>query len=185
MKYSEATVSAYTGEGHDLQTIDLEDIKSTGDLIAALWELFPAEARDEDDEPDTDEMPPHVTLCGPEGFAVHLFTEKDRENSTEVEPVDSFDEIAEPWSNESDEDRREAMGEYLEDMGADDLSDFDEAYEGQYSSGAAFAEHKCEELGDVPEGFPSWIAIDWEQTWEGGLRFDYTITDSGHVFRNM
>lgn len=178
MKYSEATVSAYTGKGQDLQTIDLEDVKGTGDLIAILWDLFPAEARDED------EIPPHVTLCGPEGFAVHLFMVKEGAQG-EMEPVDSFDEIAEPWSNETDEDRREAMGEYLEDMGADDLSDFDEAYQGQYSSGAEFAEQTCKDLGEVPKDMPTWIAIDWEQTWEGGLRFDYTITDGGHVFRNL
>ena len=76
------------------------------------------------------------------------------------------------------------MGEYLDDMGADDLSDFDEAYRGQYADGAAFAEELAEQIGAVPHE-NTWICIDWDATWERNLRHDYHITDSGHVFRNL
>lgn len=185
-KYASATIDA--NDGTTVETIDLDGMTTEAELIGKLWELFPPDPIDPEDEdaeePDTDEMPEHVDLTNPQGFAVHLF-KKSTNGHTCWEPVASFDDIADAWSNEDDEDRREAMGEYLDDMGADDLSDFDEAYAGQYSSGADFSERLCEELGTVPKDFPSWVAIDWEQTWNGGLRFDYHITDSGHVFRNI
>ena len=179
MKYSTASIQAAHVDGGPVHTVDLEGMDLSA-LYAELWELFPLNGE------TCDEMPEHVALTNPEGFAVHLFQRPDQSrNSDHVDPLPSFDDILSAWSDESDDDRREAMGEYLDDMGADDLSDFDEAYQGEYGSGAAFAESLCEELGTVPEDFPSWIAIDWEQTWNGGLRFDYTITNSGYVFRNM
>lgn len=180
-KYSTATIDAHAGGG-PVSTFDIEG-KTLAELYAELREAFGNVDADEDGDTDPDEAPSNVTFSNPQGFAVHLF---DVSKGTAIcEPTASFDDLLETWSDETDDDRREAMGEYMDDMGADDLSDFDEAYQGQYSSGADFSERLCEELGTVPKDFPNWIAIDWEQTWNGGLRFDYHITDSGHVFRNM
>lgn len=176
MKYDSATIDARAGGG-PASTFDLEG-KTMADLYAELREAFGNVDADEDGDTDPDEMPSNVTFSNPQGFAVHIFT------APTFNPVDEADDLLEAWSDETD-DRREAMGEYLDDMGADDLSDFNEAYQGQFYSGAAFAEHTAEELGEVPEAIASWIVIDWERTWEANLCHDYHITDSGHVFRHM
>ena len=168
MKYDSATIDARAGGG-PVSTFDLEGL-TLSDIYAQAREAFG------DVDADADEAPSNVTWSNPQGFAVHLF---DKGN-----PVDNFDDILSAWSDETDDDRREAMGEYLDDMGADDLSDFDEAYQGQWDSGAAFAQEEAEGLGAVPTE-NTWICIDWERTWEANLRHDYHITDSGHVFRNI
>ena len=194
MNYATATIDATdtervgTIDGELTVTVDLEGITTASELANKLWELFPLEQAEDGDEDDTDMMPGHVTLSNPQGFAVHLFVKNHHilTGAGDTYHVhDSFDDIAQAWNDETDDDRREAMGEYLDDMGADDLSDFDEAYQGQYISGAAFAEQLCEDIGTVPKDFPSWICINWERTWESALRHDYHITDSGHVFRNL
>lgn len=186
MKYTTATVQAAHAMTGEATTIDLDGMSSTSDLVSALVEAFPPmdEAEREADEDNPDEVPARVRLSNPEGFAVHLFMACEA-SQADMEPVPAFDDLLSAWNDEADEDRREAMGEYLDDMGADTLADFDEAYSGQYSSGADFAESLCYELGAVPKDFPSWISIDWEHTWKGGLRHDYHITDSGHVFRRL
>ena len=183
MDYTTATIDAT--RDNRTETIDLEGIATLSELANKLWEEFPLGVHDGgefDSDPDTDEMPEHVTLTNSQGFAVHLFMVKEGAQE-DMEPVVNFDELAEAWNDETDDDRREAMGEYLDDMGADDLSDFDESYQGRYDSGADFAQRDSEQ--HLPNDFPTWIVIDWEQTWEQGLRYDYHITESGHVFRNL
>ena len=184
MKYSTASIQAAHVDGGPVHTVDLEGMDAVG-LFDKLRELFPTEDADEldADEDHPEECPARVLLTNPEGFAVHLF-DKSKNGDTLWNPSDNFDELLEAWSDESDDDRREAMGEYLDDMGADDLSDFEEAYRGQYVDGAAFAQEEAEGLGAVPTE-NTWICIDWDATWGRNLRHDYHITDSGHVFRNM
>jgi hypothetical protein len=63
-----------------------------------------------------------------------------------------------------------------------------EAFWGEFESGAKFAEHLAEELGDMPEGLPSWICIDWEASWERNLRHDfftYDVIDIDGGFRKF
>lgn len=192
MKYDSATIDAQAGGG-PVTTFDLEGL-TLADLYAQAREAFGNVDADEDGDTDPDEEPSNVTWSNPQGFAVHLFNSvlsRDElasrpglDGPGPQTPVANFDELLEAWSNETDDDRREAMGEYLEDMGADDLSDFDEAYQGQFTDGAAFAEHLAENTLTVPME-NMWICIDWEATWEHSLCHDYHITDSGHVFRNL
>lgn len=182
MKYDSATIEAHAGGG-PISTFDLEGL-TLSDLYAQLREAFGDVDADEDGDADPDEAPSNVTFTNPQGFAVHLFRAITLRKEA-FEAIPDFDELLEAWSAETDSDRREAMGEYLDDMGADDLSDFDEAYQGQYSSGAEFAEQFADDIGAVDEKNASWIEIDWEATWERSLRHDYHITDSGHVFRNL
>jgi len=183
-KYSTATIDAAHVDGGDLHTIDLEG-KTLSDLCAELRELIPARIDEEvraDEDHDPESIPGHVNLTSPKGFARHLFTSG---KTSPRLPVDNCADILEKWNDETDEDRREAMGEYMDDMGADDLSDFDEAYQGQFDSGADFAEDTAKEVGDIPKDLPSWIVIDWEASWERNLRHDYHMTKSGHTFRNL
>lgn len=176
MNHTIATVTATHNETGQQHTVDLEGL-TLSDLCDQLRELFPPQGEEEADDmhADPDDIPARVTL-DPDGFAAHLFADGD--------PVPNFDDILRVWSDERDDDRREAMSDYLDD-GNDDLSDFDEAYQGQHASGADFAEQLADDLGAISEGNARWICIDWERTWGANLRHDYWISDNGHVFRNL
>ena len=49
---------------------------------------------------------------------------------------------------------------YLENFDIADVSSCRDAYQGQYESGAEFAQQMSEDCGDVPRDMPSWIEID-------------------------
>ena len=68
------------------------------------------------------------------------------------------------------------------DFDIDDISRLEDAYYGQYDSEEEFAENFVNECYGLPE-MPTWIAIDWEKTWEDGLSWDYTFYN-GFVFCN-
>ena len=77
---------------------------------------------------------------------------------------------------------QETVDAFLEDFDIDDISSLEDAYYGQYDSEEEFAESFVSECYGFPD-MPSWIAIDWEKTWEDGLSWDYTFYD-GFVFCN-
>lgn len=184
MDYTKATITATHDETGQQHTVDLEGL-TLSDLCDNLRELFPPANEDEtsgDDIADPEDVPARVTLSDPQGFAVHLFAPQ--RGTPGLGPVANFNEILRAWSDESDDDQREAMADYLDNC-ADDLSDFGEAYQGQHASGAAFAEQLADDLGAVSEDNAGWICVDWEATWERNLRHDYWISDNGHVFRNL
>lgn len=188
MDHTKATITATHDETGQQHTVDLEGL-TLSDLCDKLRELFPPDNEYETSDDalaDPEDVPARVTLSDPEGFAVHLFApQRGTQGKGPLEPVPNFDDILKAWSDEwDDDDRREAMADYM-DNGADDLDDFDEAYQGQYSSGAAFAEQLADDLGAVSEDTARWICIDWQATWECNLRHDYWISDNGHVFRNL
>ena len=64
-----------------------------------------------------------------------------------------------------------------------EFSDVDDAYAGEFNSDEEFAQDLCEQLGDIPRDFPSYIHIDWEST-ARDLLYDY-CESNGHYFRNM
>ena len=69
------------------------------------------------------------------------------------------------------------------DFDIDDISKLEDAYYGQYDSEEEFTENFVNECYGLPD-MPTWIAIDWEKTWEDGLSWDYTFYD-GFVFCNL
>ena len=74
--------------------------------------------------------------------------------------------------------------EELVDYGIKSLEDFEDCYQGQYRSGAVFAENLCDDCGYLElSNLPMWIQshIDWEEVWSNELRFDYFEVD-GHFF---
>ena len=86
---------------------------------------------------------------------------------------------------------REMVKEYDQDtvdafLGADfdisDISRLSDAYYGCFDSEEEFTENFVHECYGMPD-FPTWIAIDWKETWEDGLSWDYTFYD-GYVFCN-
>ena len=77
---------------------------------------------------------------------------------------------------------QETVDAFLEDFDIDDISRLEDAYYGQFDSEEEFTENFVNECYGLPD-MPTWIAIDWEKTWEDGLSWDYTFYD-GFVFCN-
>jgi hypothetical protein len=67
------------------------------------------------------------------------------------------------------------------DLDHNDFDDFEEAYQGCYGDDEDFAQELCEDLGEVPRDFPSYIHIDWERT-ANDLMQDYEESN-GYYFR--
>ena len=68
---------------------------------------------------------------------------------------------------------------FVEDYGISCISHFAEAYQGTYSSEAAFAEDFCSQLEEIP----MYAVVDWQATWDQYLRHDFTYDDeTGAVF---
>ena len=65
----------------------------------------------------------------------------------------------------------------LIDYGIESLEQFEDSYQGQYQSGADFAEQTCEDCGylGLESDIPAFIRnhIDWETVWTNELRFDF------------
>ena len=75
------------------------------------------------------------------------------------------------------------VDEFLEEFGMDMVEHAVDMYQGEYYSGADFAESLVDDCYGCGE-LPSWVQVDWEQTWDYALSYDYTITDSGYVFNS-
>lgn len=63
-----------------------------------------------------------------------------------------------------------------------------EAFWGEFQSGAEFAEYVAEQIDMLPEGIPSWVVIDWEASYEGNLRhdfFEYDVIDIDGNYRKF
>ena len=73
--------------------------------------------------------------------------------------------------------------EELVDYGIESLTQFEDSYQGQYRSGADFAEQMCDDCGYLGsnQGIPDFILnhIDWETVWSNELRFDYFSIEAG------
>jgi len=74
---------------------------------------------------------------------------------------------------------QKAVEVYYENIG--NFDDFEEAYEGEFDSEAHFTEEMIANMG---ENIPSWIVIDYQQTYDSALRFDYW-NEEGYFFRNI
>ena len=89
-----------------------------------------------------------------------------------------------------DPDNQEAINELLEDYpaaaieafielyGEENVQHFEDSYQGEYESGAHFAESMVSDCYCLD--IPSFVVVDWEATWDQ-LYYDYSIED-GYVF---
>jgi len=66
------------------------------------------------------------------------------------------------------------VDEYIEYYFLDAIDHFEDAYQGEYESGADFAEQIASDCGYISRDVPSWIEIDWAKTWDNNLSYDYT-----------
>ena len=74
------------------------------------------------------------------------------------------------------------IDEFAENFDVDSVDHFEDMYQGQYNSGADFAEQLAIDCGMVSTGI-SWVKIDWEASWDN-LSYDYTELIGGHIFNN-
>ena len=71
---------------------------------------------------------------------------------------------------------------FLEVFDLMDIEHLNDAYMGQYRSGAEFAQNMVSDCGYVHHDLPYWIEIDWEKTWDN-LSYDYSECN-GYIFSN-
>ena len=76
------------------------------------------------------------------------------------------------------------IDEFIEDFDVSTIENFEDMYQGQYNSGADFAEQIATDCGYITRDLPSWIEIDWQKTWDNALSYDYTELIGGHIFNN-
>ncbi len=76
------------------------------------------------------------------------------------------------------------VDEFAQEFDVDSVDHFEDMYQGQYNSGADFAEQIATDCGYVTRDLPSWIEIDWQKTWDNALSYDYTELIGGHIFYN-
>jgi len=96
-----------------------------------------------------------------------------------------IDSISDMTSDIIDEADYDSFLKELDDNGIETVEQFNDAYAGQYSSAADFAEQLCDECGYLSESnLPNFISnhIDWEAVWNCELRHDYTMSDVGGYF---
>ena len=95
---------------------------------------------------------------------------------------DKFREYYEQYGSLVDDYGQGLVDEYIECYFLDAIDHFEDAYSGEYESGAEFAEQMVSDMGYVNNNIPSWVEIDWQATWDN-LSDDYTeiITPSNRV----
>ena len=88
----------------------------------------------------------------------------------------------EDYARMVDEYDQETVDAFLEVFDMMDIEHLQDAYYGQYDSGAEFAESFVSDCYGSPSEMPYWIAIDWEETWSN-LEYDYSESN-GYIFCN-
>ena len=69
---------------------------------------------------------------------------------------------------------------FLLNWSIDDIEHIDEAFYGYADSEADFAEEIITDCYRSDE-LPYWVSIDWQQTWDSALRFDYDFDQDSKI----
>ena len=93
----------------------------------------------------------------------------------------NFADYIEEYLQVVDEYGEEAVEAFLDIFNIEDIGNFTDAYQGQWNSGAEFAQNLAEDCCEVPRDMSSWIEIDWKASWDN-LDYDYTEGSGGHIF---
>ena len=93
-----------------------------------------------------------------------------------------FQSYIEDYLQAIDQYDEEVVESFLEIFDIDSIGSLSESYQGQYNSGAEFAEQLARDCCDIrDEHISSWIEIDWKASWDN-LDYDYTEGSGGHIF---
>ncbi len=104
------------------------------------------------------------------------------ENHSEEEFVDHY----ETYNRLCEDFGQNLVDEFIEDFDVSTIENFEDMYQGQYNSGAEFAQQIATDCGYIKSyqgDLRSWIEIDWEKTCDN-LSSDYTKLIGGHIFYN-
>tara|TARA_B100001113_G_scaffold130_1_gene99 strand:- start:270 stop:662 length:393 start_codon:yes stop_codon:yes gene_type:complete len=91
-----------------------------------------------------------------------------------------FVDYIEEYLQAIDESNEEAVEAFLDNFNIEDIGYFTDAYQGQWDSGAEFAQNLAEDCCEVPRDMSGWIEIDWKASWEN-LSYDY-FECNGYIF---
>ena len=92
-----------------------------------------------------------------------------------------FVDYIEEYLQAIDQYDEEVVESFLEIFSIEDICNLSESYQGQWNSGAEFAQNLAEDCCEVPREMSSWIEIDWKASWDN-LSYDYTEGNGGHIF---
>ena len=103
------------------------------------------------------------------------------ENFIEEHGESNFNDYIEEYLQAIDEHGEDAIAAFLDIFNIEDIGNFTDAYQGEYESGAEFAESLVSDCYSMD--MPSWVEVDWKATWDNALSYDYSESD-GHIFNN-
>lgn len=118
-------------------------------------------------------------------FIINNIEAEEKEKEAKAAGLSGDDKILAIMEEEGiNEDMLDACKAYLDNIAREDLSYFNEAYQGEYSSDEEFAREMAESLGDIDENV-RWPhnCIDWERA-ACELMQDY-FKAGGYYFRNL
>lgn len=112
-------------------------------------------------------------------FYTELQTVKGLLNNDTLEVYEISEEYQEEYQKLCDSYGKDAVNAFLELHDESLLEYFEEAYNGRYDSESDFAEQFTTDV----YGFdaPSFVVVDWDETWNTNLRYDFDFED-GFVF---
>ena len=73
----------------------------------------------------------------------------------------------------------DAVDAFADSFGIENISHFDESYQGQWDSEEDFVENFLRDCFDL--SIPDFVVIDYKNTWESNLRYDFVFND-GFIF---
>jgi hypothetical protein len=112
-------------------------------------------------------------------FYTELLTVKGLINNDALEENDISEEYQEVYTKLCEDYGRDAVDAFLELYDESDLENFTEAYYGSYDSESDFAEQFTADVYGWDA--PVFVVVDWQATWDSGLRYDFDFQD-GYVF---
>lgn len=91
---------------------------------------------------------------------------------------ENFDNWYEDYVTAGEDYGYEAVDAFIDEFELDCVSCFGDSYQGEYRTPSDFAEQLCEDLG---YNVPDFVIVDWSETWERNLSYDYAF-NNGYVF---
>ena len=91
-----------------------------------------------------------------------------------------FRDYYEDYCRAVDDLGEDIVNAFIEVFYIESISNIQESYQGEYNSGAEFAEQLAVDCCEVPSNLSSWIEIDWKASWDN-LSYDYCEQD-GYIF---
>ena len=129
-----------------------EDVEMTDSVTELFNELV-------DDGNDADDLQAFVDEHGKSNFVDYI--------EEYLQAVDQYGE--------------EVVAAFLDVFDIDSIGSLSDAYQGEYTDGAEFAESLVSDCYSMD--MPSWVEVDWQATWDNSLSYDYSESD-GHIFNN-